>query len=173
MQKIFPPLLLALLVYACSSMMKVEESNGIETSSDRSTKSSVDKTSLTRQTLIQEAKKLTGSKYKYGGTSPKGFDCSGFTSYVYNKAGMDIPRSSSAQAGKGTKITQGAAQPGDLLFFRFKKKDNISHVAMVLSNDKDGMQIIHSTTSKGVMIEDISTSKYWQEKLLFGRRYVE
>ena len=59
------------------------------------------------------------------------------------------------------------------LFFRFKKKDNISHVAMVISNDKEGMNIIHSTSSKGVMIEDISASKYWQEKLLFGRRYIE
>ncbi len=167
MRKIVPPLLIALLVYACSSIMKVEESNRIDTTSNSTTKSSP-----ARYTLITEAKKLAGSKYKYGGTSPKGFDCSGFTSYVYNKAGIAIPRSSSAQAGKGTKITQGAAKPGDLLFFRFKKKDNISHVAMVVSNDADGMKIIHSTTSKGVMIEDISTSKYWQEKLLFGRRYV-
>lgn len=168
MRKIVPPLVIALLVYACSSMMKVQESN-------ESVAASISATSYndTRHTLIEEAKKLAGSKYKYGGTSPKGFDCSGFTSYVYNKAGMAIPRSSSAQAQKGTKITQGAAQPGDLLFFRFKKKDNISHVAMVVSNDTDGMQIIHSTTSKGVIMEDISTSKYWQEKLLFGRRYVE
>ncbi len=161
MQKILPPLLIALLIYACSSMMNIEESSEIDTSS------------TTRNTLIKEATKLTGSKYKYGGTSPKGFDCSGFTSYVYNKIGIKIPRSSSAQADKGTKITQGAAKPGDLLFFRFKKQHKISHVAMVLSNDEDGMQIIHSTTSKGVMIEEISASKYWQEKLLFGRRYVE
>lgn len=162
MKKLLPPFLIAALVYACSSMMTVEESNTFALSDDNTT----------RNTLIKEAKKLTGSNYKYGGTSPKGFDCSGFTSYVYNKAGMSIPRSSSAQAQKGTKITQGAAQPGDLLFFRFKKKDNISHVAMVVSNDKDGMQIIHSTSSKGVIIEEISVSKYWQEKLLFGRRYV-
>lgn len=168
MRKILPPLAIAFLVYACSSMMKVQESNG-----SVATNSSDTSYSTTRLTLIEEAKKLAGSKYKYGGTSTKGFDCSGFTSYVYNKAGMAIPRSSSAQAQKGTKITQGAAQPGDLLFFRFKKKDNISHVAMVVSNDKNGMQIIHSTTSKGVMMEDISASKYWQEKLLFGRRYVE
>ena len=168
MRKIVPPLVIALLVYACSSMMKVQESN-------ESVAASISATSYndTRHTLVEEAKKLVGSKYKYGGTNPKGFDCSGFTSYVYNKADMAIPRSSSAQAQKGTKITQGAAQPGDLLFFRFKKKDNISHVAMVVSNDTNGMQIIHSTTSKGVMIEDISKSKYWQEKLLFGRRYVQ
>ena len=163
MQKIFPPFIITLLVYACSSIMTIEEGNTAFLSDDYDT----------RSTLIKEAHKLTGSHYKYGGTSPKGFDCSGFTSYVYNKAGMELPRSSSAQAQKGTKITQGAAQPGDLLFFRFKKKDNISHVAMVLSNDKNGMQVIHSTTSKGVMIEDISASKYWQEKLLFGRRYIE
>ena len=163
MQKLLPPFLIALLVYACSSMMMIEESNSTFPSTDNST----------RNRLIKEAKKLTGSNYKYGGTSPKGFDCSGFTSYVYNKIGVTIPRSSSAQAQKGTKITQGAAQPGDLLFFRFKKNDNISHVAMVVSNDNNGMQIIHSTSSKGVMIEEISESKYWQEKLLFGRRYIE
>jgi len=155
MQKLLSPLLITLLLYACSSIMTIEESITAPTSSFNNT----------RYTLINEAQKLTGSNYKYGGTSPKGFDCSGFTSYVYNKVGMSIPRSSSGQAQKGTKITQGAAQPGDLLFFRFKKKDTISHVAMVVSNDKDGMKIIHSTSSKGVMIEDISAQ--FQSILLY------
>ena len=134
--------------------------------------SSNEKNTSTRTILVQEAQKYIGSNYKYGGTTPKGFDCSGFVAYVYNKVDITLPRSSSAQSQKGIKITQGAAKAGDLLFFKLSNKGKTSHVAMVVSNNEQGMEIIHSTTSKGVMQENIGHSKYWQEKLLYGRRYL-
>lgn len=166
MQRLISLFIVLGLLYACMSMFQ-------ETESDAVTKlpySSND--TATRTTLVQEAQKHIGSKYKYGGTTPKGFDCSGFVSYVYNKVDITLPRSSAAQAQKGTKITQGAAKAGDLLFFKLDKKGKTSHVAMVVSNDEQGMEIIHSTTSKGVMQENIGNSKYWQEKLLYGKRYL-
>jgi len=126
-----------------------------------------------RSTLLSEAKKLIGSKYKYGGTNPKGFDCSGFTSYVYQKINVGLPRSSSTQSQKGDKITVGAAQPGDLLFFKLQQKGKISHVAIVVANNNGKLEVIHSTTSRGVIQERIDNSAYWAGKLLHGRNYID
>jgi len=170
MQRLITIFIIFGLLYACAGVFKGSES---PTSTERtSTTYFSSKDAVTRTILVQEAQKYIGSKYKYGGTSPKGFDCSGFVSYVYKKVDINLPRSSSVQAQKGTKITQGAAKAGDLLFFKIDKKGKTSHVAMVVSNDENGMEIIHSTTSRGVMQENIGNSKYWQEKLLYGRRYL-
>jgi len=170
MQRLITILIIFGLLYACAGMFKGSESPA--TKERTSTAYSFHKNAATRSILVQEAQKCIGSKYKYGGTSPKGFDCSGFVSYVYKKVDIAIPRSSAVQAQKGTKITQGAAQAGDLLFFRLAKKGKTSHVAMVVSNDAQGMEIIHSTTSRGVIQENIGNSKYWQENLMYGRRYL-
>lgn len=126
-----------------------------------------------RNQLQVEAEKLIGRKYKPGGTTTKGFDCSGFTGYVYNKAKIDISRSSQTQAKKGIQIKVKNAQKGDLIFFTGTGKGKISHVAMVLSNDAKGIVVIHSTTSKGVRKDNITHSAYWQPKILFARRIVD
>ena len=169
MQRLITILLIFGLLYACAGMFRGIES---PTTERIATSQSSPRADATRTILVKEAQKHIGSKYKYGGTTPKGFDCSGFVSYVYDKVDINLPRSSAAQAQKGTKITQGAAKAGDLLFFRLGKKGKTSHVAMVVSNDERGMEIIHSTTSRGVMQENIGNSTYWQEKLLYGRRYL-
>jgi len=126
-----------------------------------------------RAQLLTEANKLIGSKYKYGGTTPKGFDCSGFTGYVYDKIKIDISRSSQTQAKKGVQIKVKDAQKGDLVFFTGTGKNKISHVAMVVSNDKNGLVVVHSTTSKGVRKDNITNSNYWKPKVLFARRIVD
>lgn len=171
MQRLITIFIIFGLLYACAGLFKGAESP-TDTKALPTSYSSKNNNAATRTILVQEAQKYIGSKYKYGGTSPKGFDCSGFVSYVYDKVDITLPRSSAAQAQKGTKITQGAAKAGDLLFFKLDKKGKTSHVAMVVSNDEQGMEIIHSTTSRGVMQENIGNSTYWQEKLLYGRRYV-
>ncbi len=164
---------LSLIVFffnACAAITTVEESKSIKGIPIQFKNAS---SQGQRATAVKEAQKLKGKKYKYGGTSPKGFDCSGFTSYVYQQIDITLPRSSSAQSQKGKKITAGAAKPGDLLFFKLSKKGKISHVAMVVSNDKDGLVVIHSTTSRGVIQEKIDDSAYWAEKLLYGRNYID
>jgi len=171
MQRLIPLFIVLGLLYACAGIFQGTET---PTTTERLSifNSSKNNHTSTRTILVQEAQKQIGRKYKYGGITPKGFDCSGFVSYVYNKVDISLPRSSAVQAQKGTKITQGAAKAGDLLFFKLNKKGKTSHVAMVVSNDENGMEIIHSTTSKGVMQENIGNSKYWQEKLMYGRRYL-
>ena len=170
MQRLIHLSLLFYLLSACSFVTTVEESQPIKSIPIHFVNpNGTDQ----RATLIKEAQKLKGKKYKYGGTTPKGFDCSGFTSYVYQQIDITLPRSSSAQSQNGKKITAGAAQPGDLLFFKLSQKGKISHVAMVVSNDKDGLEVIHSTTSRGVIQEKIDNSTYWAEKLLYGRNYID
>lgn len=84
-----------------------------------------------------------------GGISPEtGFDCSGFTQYVFKKAGVSIPRSSRAQAKAGEKINLADAQTGDLVFFS-QNKERISHVGIVLSPKGAPLSMIHASSSKG------------------------
>jgi len=126
-----------------------------------------------RNKLVEQGVKLIGSKYKYGGTTPKGFDCSGFTGYVYDKIDINISRSSQAQAKVGQKIKVSQAQAGDLIFFTGTGRNKISHVAMVVTNDKKGLVVVHSPTSKGVRKDNITHSSYWKPKLLFARQIVD
>ena len=124
-----------------------------------------------RTDVIKTARKYQGSKYKYGGTTPKGFDCSGFTSYVLLKNKVDLQRTSNAQSKEGKKIRVANAQPGDFLFFGSKGK--VSHVAIITQNDAKGLKVIHSTSSKGVIEQNITYSDYWQSRLLFARKILD
>mgnify|MGYP002140704185 CR=1 FL=1 len=126
---------------------------------------------LVRQQVISYAKQYLGTNYKYAGRSPKGFDCSGFTHYVMDHFNVDVSPSSRDQAGQGRKIELSKVRPGDLIFFRRPKSRYIFHVAMVYSNDKKGVHIIHST-SRGVVIDNLNESKYWKPKAYIARDVV-
>lgn len=125
------------------------------------------RTANERQTIVQYAEQFVGVPYRYGGTSPaRGFDCSGFTSYVLKNFGHTLPRTSSDQSVLGRAITFEHAQPGDLLFFGRGK--NIQHVAIVVSNSRKALQMIHTSTSRGVMVEDMRQSAYWKKRVMFA-----
>ncbi|MEI6408813.1 MAG: C40 family peptidase [Bacteroidota bacterium] len=117
--------------------------------------------------MIQYAQKYVGSPYKYGGESPSGFDCSGFTSYVLKQYGVKLSPASAEQAKQGVKIPLDRARQGDLLFFG--DATHIQHVALIVENKKDGIVCVHSTTSRGVIIENVTTSNYWKPKILYAR----
>jgi cell wall-associated NlpC family hydrolase len=81
------------------------------------------------QRVFAEARRVEGVPYRYGGTSPStGFDCSGFTSYVFRRAGKIIPRTSGAQAAASRRVSAASLRPGDLVFFR--PSGRVSHVAI-------------------------------------------
>lgn len=127
----------------------------------------VDATTATRTSVTEYSKQFVGVKYKYAGKDPKGFDCSGFTSYVLQSEGVSVSSSSKVQAKEGKPVPLNKVKPGDLIFFG--KNGKVTHVAMVVSNTSEGITVIHSTSSKGVMVQNISVSSYWKPKILFAR----
>lgn len=116
--------------------------------------------------IVNIASKYVGVRYVYGGASPSGFDCSGFTMYVYKQAGYSLPHSATSQwqSGMGTRVYSiSELQPGDLVFFNDPARNAgkaCSHVGIYAGNG----QIIHSssTRSKGVIYSDLATAYYTQ-----------
>ena len=114
--------------------------------------------------IIKTAKKYIGCPYLWGGTSPSGFDCSGFVQYVFNANGVKIPRTSREQYNFGTKVSKSDLQPGDLVFFNTSGK-GVSHVGMYIGDGK----FIHSGSSHGIIIAELF-SNYWMNLYLGARR---
>ncbi len=129
-------------------------------------KSTPSEVSSERTALIRYASTLQGIPYEYGGKNTQGFDCSGFTSYVYEQQGKSLKGNTNMQVQQGTRISLGQAQKGDLLFFGSSQK--ISHVALIVENTKDKLVVIHATSSKGVIQQDITHSTYWRPKILYA-----
>ncbi len=122
-----------------------------------------------RQTIVFEATGQIGRPYRYGGTTPEGFDCSGLARYVYAQAGVSLPRSTREQhaAGKTIKITQ--AQPGDLLFYRFAKGGGgVDHVAIYLGEG----EAVHAPASGRTVIVASVGDPWWEKRFVDAVRVI-
>lgn len=120
--------------------------------------------SVERDEMVQFSSGLLGIPYKWAGTTPQGFDCSGFTGYVTkNVLNKDIPRSASVQFNESKKIKRKNIHPGDFVFF--KNGSKISHVGIVFSTNNNSVQMIHSSSSVGISIVDIYQSAYWKKRI--------
>ena len=117
--------------------------------------------------VINYAYRFRGTPYRYGAMSPRGFDCSGFTSYVFKRFGIDLDRSSRGQITDGVRVKQKDLQPGDLVFFQGRSgRGGVGHVGIVTRvNDDNTFHFIHSACSSGVT-ESKNTESY------YSRRYV-
>jgi len=112
----------------------------------------------TNQNIVDYAKKFLGVKYVWGGSTPKGFDCSGFVKYVYSNFGVTLNRVSADQAKQGTTVKKENLQPGDLVFFNTSGGGSrINHVGMYIG---EGKFIQSSSASSGVVISDITKGFY-------------
>lgn len=119
--------------------------------------------STQRLDIIRYSENQIGSKYKYAGRGPENFDCSGLVSYVYDQANYQLSGSSESISRLSSGIRQKNVQPGDLVFF--KKGGRVFHVSIVVEVSNGEIWVVHSTTSRGVIREDILASQYWREKI--------
>lgn len=111
--------------------------------------------------IINTALTFTGVKYKYGGTTRKGMDCSGLLYVSFLEHDIYLPRVSYYMANEGKKIKLDEVSKGDLLFFTTsKRRKRINHVGLVVAVDGEDIRFIHSTTSRGVIVSSLKEG-YW------------
>lgn len=123
---------------------------------------SVIKTSK-KDKVVANAVKYKGVKYKFGGTTRKGMDCSGIVYVAFGEENITLPRVSRNIAKTGRKISLRNAQKGDLIFFKTSKKGRgINHVGLIVSVKNGLVSFIHATTSKGVIVSSLNNS-YWKK----------
>ncbi len=120
--------------------------------------------------IITFAKKYLGAPYKYSGTTPKGFDCSGFVSFVFNEFGVKLPHSSREMAKEGERVDKEDFQIGDLIFFEGRPHNGIvGHVGIVCDINGDNISFIHASTSSRVIISSVK-EEYYAGRFLQVRR---
>ena len=113
--------------------------------------------------IVANALKYKGVRYKFGGTTKRGMDCSGVVYVAYGSQNVQLPRVSRDMAKRGKKTSLSKVKKGDLLFFKTSKKSrrSINHVGLVVSNRKGQIRFVHSTSSRGVIVSNLS-EKYWK-----------
>ena len=124
--------------------------------------------------LIKYAKQYINVPYSYGGTSPKGFDCSGYVQFVYKNFGYELPRTSQDQGKFGEKVDKKKLKTGDLVFFKGKnnKSKKVGHVGIVVNADKGKFDFIHASSSSGVKINN-SELQYYKSRYVKARRIIK
>lgn len=116
-----------------------------------------------RNQIVASAKQYMGTPYVWAGSSPEGFDCSGFTSYVMDQNGSKLPRRAADQYEAAEKVKEKNVQKGDLVFFN--NGSGISHVGIVISEKGQPLTMIHSSSSQGIVITEVEKSEYWMKRL--------
>ncbi|WP_343487984.1 C40 family peptidase [Allomuricauda sp. d1] len=169
-RKIFFPILM-IAVVGCASKKKtvstrnprptvtVVASGGKETA--HHTKKRDYTENSTADAIISVAMDYAGVRYKFGGTTKRGMDCSGLVYVALKENDILFPRISHQMAQEGKKIKVNQVQKGDLLFFDTqKRRRRINHVGLVVDVDGDEIKFIHSTSSRGVIVSSLREG-YW------------
>lgn len=122
-----------------------------------------------RQAVLEFAAQFLGTPYKYGGASPDGFDCSGFTYYVYKNVVKEIPRTASDQRSASKQLSVDELLPGDLVFFRQNGQGGVGHAGIYVG---DG-QFIHSPTTGDYVSYDTLSSGSYKDTFVCGGRFID
>ena len=149
---------------------EVEETNTETEETDETDTNTVSSsTGISGAEVVEYAKQYLGYKYVAGGSSPSiGFDCSGFTIYVYKHFGISLNRSSRDQIKNGVAVSKNNLQPGDILIFNGSSNTSIGHVGIYVG----GNDFIHAANSReGVIITSLSSS-YYQKRYVGARRVI-
>lgn len=154
-------LLLAVMASCGTSRRSVERSRNL---------SETETANPVKARVIEKAKSFVGTRYKYGGTTKKGMDCSGLIYTSYLAENIALPRTSRAMSHLGKRLNLKEVTIGDLLFFETdKKKKVINHVGLVIEAAPAAILFIHSTSSRGVIISSLDEN-YWKDNFVMARR---
>lgn len=124
-------------------------------------------------TVINTAKSYLGTPYRYGGTSGNGIDCSGLMLRCFEKANYQLPRTAKDQSKFGKKVGLKRIKPGDVVFFKFRKKGKRwYHSGLVTSVDGSQPRFIHASTSRGV-VESNLMDDYYRKSIKGFRRVIK
>lgn len=159
MKHLFYLLIILTFFSSCKSTSGIVTSKTDVQKRDHSKISKNKKNQLAEQ-LINSASVNLGVSYRSGGTTKKGFDCSGLIYATFKQFDIALPRSSSEMAKVGKKINITEVQKGDLIFFKTNGQSVINHVGMVIEVLSDEIKFIHSSTSKGVVISSTKQGYY-------------
>ena len=119
--------------------------------------------------VVANAVYYKGTRYKYGGTTRKGMDCSGLIYKAFEKENFKLPRTSRAMSSKGKSISLGRVKRGDLLFFKTGGSSRINHVGLVTSVKNGDVKFIHATLKRGVTVSSLKM-RYWKKAYRKAKR---
>lgn len=133
-----------------------------------------DKASVAKHTraddIVDSALQFSGVRYKYGGTTRKGMDCSGLLYVAFGENDIKLPRVSYHMAEEGRNVRLGDVDKGDLLFFRTSRgAKRINHVGMVVTVENGEVKFIHSSSSRGVIVSSLREG-YWNSAFVRAKR---
>jgi cell wall-associated NlpC family hydrolase len=138
----------------------------IPASADRTAHRSSPQIAPSGTRLVRTALSFRGTRYRYGGTGRRGFDCSGFMKYLYgHEQGVGLPRTAAEQYRSGRKVAWNDLKPGDLLFFQTHGR-RVGHVAMYAGNGK----MVHAANPRRGVTVDNAFGGYWSRRLVGIRR---
>jgi cell wall-associated NlpC family hydrolase len=167
MKHVLPLIVLLLLASSCKSKKSYSSK---KKQTHTVTVNTTAKPSEDAKRIVKYAKTFDGTRYKYGGTTKRGMDCSGLIYTSFKKHNISLPRTTATLQSTGTWIDLKAVNVGDLLFFATKKNSRrVNHVGIVTTVRTGNVEFIHASTSKGVMVSSLA-ERYWYFAFVQARR---
>ena len=167
MKRLLPILLLVMVASSCKSKKnyssKKRQTHTVKVNTNT-------KPSQEAETIANYAKKFNGTRYKYGGTTKRGMDCSGLIYTSFKDNNISVPRTTADLKSFGDWIDLKEVNVGDLVFFATRKNSRkVNHVGIVTNVRPGNVEFIHASTSRGVMISSLA-EKYWYFAFVQARR---
>jgi len=167
MKRLLPIILFIFLASSCKSK-KAYSSKKKQTQTVKVNTTA--KPSEEAETIVKFAKKFQGTRYKYGGTTKRGMDCSGLIYTSFKEHNVSLPRTTSGLKSTGDWVDLKEVNVGDLIFFATKKNSRkVNHVGIVTNVRTGNVEFLHASSSKGVMISSLA-ERYWYFAFVQARR---